>query len=217
METIQFYSCFNKHGKEDLEMGAAAIPMLAYSVYSSGQQRRAQHSAQDEARAAEERARVRQLEAEERARQTWEETAFPSEDVVAGMKEQGITELGRAKQGSYSQMASNLAARGIGPGSGLMTGGSEELEKGYLQAMGGLTSELSKWAKSPMFQMPSGGYGGYSPYIPTSYPPNTGSMLDTAFGMMMAQQMMGYGGGYKPNTMNVTWDSTSSPYYGVEF
>ena len=172
-------------------MGAAALPMLAYSVYSQGQQRRAQHSAMDEARAAEDRALQRQLDAENRARQTWEETAFPSADVVSGMKEQGAVNLAETRSGSYESMASNLAARGIGPGSGIMQGESAELEKGYMQAMGSLTSELDKFGASPMFQMPSGGYGGYSPYIAPNYYPSQGSALDTAFGMWMAQQMMG--------------------------
>lgn len=180
-------------------MGYAYAPyvaMAAYGYYTSKQAKKAEEDARNEARAAEERALQRQLEAEERARQTWEETAFPSKGVVAGMKKEGKANLARVKLGSYEQMASNLASRGMGPGSGLMVGGSEELEKGYMQAMGSLTTELDKWGESPMWQMPGGGYGGYSPYIAPTYTSGGGSALDTAFGMYMAKMMMGgYGGG----------------------
>ena len=138
----------------------------------------------------------------------WKQNAYPSGEAVTGMREQGQANLATHKAGAYQQMASNLASRGIGPGSGVMQGESEGIEKGYLEALGGFNTELTKFQHTPQFA--PGGH--ISPTnMGSTYQGGEFDMLNTAMGMMMAQQMFGGWGGGGGNTNNMGFDDEALP------
>jgi len=118
--------------------------------------------------------------------QTWQQNAFPNSALVNAQSTQNRGEIGQARLGAYQNLASNLASRGWGSGSGLMAQGGRGIESGYLQSLGKNATEMTKLKNTPMFGMPSAAYqtpvsGGTEQAL---------GGLDTALGYYMIQNML---------------------------
>lgn len=121
-----------------------------------------------------------------RSRALWQATAFPS----AAEKEAATGKLGQARQASYQSMASELASRGMGPGSGVGAQRARGIETGYGKAYAHLMSEMGK-PRWPMPGMPH--YGG--PGVGGAAVGAGTEALNEAMGYYWASQMYGGGGG----------------------
>jgi len=124
-------------------LAGKALPfaMLMASNYIQGQQ--AQKTARQTAQA---------------NQQTWQQNAYPQQAYLDAQAAQNRGELAQARLGSYQNLASNLATRGWGPGSGLMRGGAQTIESNYLKGLGKQASDITKLGATPMFGMPSQAY-----------------------------------------------------------
>ncbi len=122
------------------------------------------------------------------ARQQWQANAFPSDATVNAQAIQNRGQLGQARLGATQNVGSQLAARGFGPGSGAMAGAMGDINKGYLEGLGTMNTELTKFKNTPMFGFPQQGYA--SPTSSTwSGLGNATDMMDTAAGLMFAKSV----------------------------
>ena len=127
-------------------------------------------------------------DASREARAQWQANAFPSDSVVNAQATQNRGQLGQARLGATQNVGSQLAARGFGPGSGAMAGAMGNINKGYLEGLGSMNTELTKFKNTPMFPFPQQGYA--SPTSSTwSGLGNATDMMDTASGLMFARSI----------------------------
>ena len=113
------------------------------------------------------------------------ENAYPNQAAIDAQATENRGALGQARAGAYQNLASNLAARGFGAGSGIGYQGGADIEKGYLQSFGKMQTDLTKFKNTPQFGMPGSAY-------PTATPGGLetglgigGSMMDKAMGYYM--------------------------------
>jgi hypothetical protein len=129
----------------------ASVGSTVYSAVSSSQaQDAAEHQAKYQALAAQ--------QAQKQAQQQWQNMAYPSSAALNAQAAENRGQLGQARLGAYQNLASQLGARGFGSGSGLGTQGAANIEQGYLQSLGQMGTELTKYAATPMFGPPSSAY-----------------------------------------------------------
>jgi len=122
----------------------------------------------------------------EKADATYNAMRFPEPTAVAAQATQNRGALGQARTSSYQNLANNLAARGFGPGSGLMARGGRAIEGDYLKSLGNMATELTKFQNTPLYapqvtSVPSGTEAAYG---------KAGSLLDTASGYMMMSNLL---------------------------
>ncbi len=151
-----------------------------------------------------------QKKATEQSQQFWQQNAFPAPAAVNAAATENRGALGQARLGSYQNLASNLASRGFGSGSGLMAERAGEIESGYLQALGKQGTQMTQFANTPMFGPPSSAYstpvsGGVSAGL------GKGSdLMDTALGFYMMKNLIGGG-----KTGQTGQTGAVDPYEGV--
>jgi len=124
--------------------------------------------------------------------QIWQQNSYPQPAAVQAAAKENRGELGQARMSAYQNMASNLAQRGWGSGSGIGRAGAANIEKGYLQTLGKQATDMTKFANTPMFGMPSNAY--VNPQYVTPVSGGTESALsgmDTALGYYMMSRMLG--------------------------
>lgn len=153
-------------------LGKAIVPMAALVASNYLQGRQAQKTAQSTAG---------------QNQQIWQQNAYPQPAAVKAAATENRGELGQARLSAYQNMASNLASRGWGSGSGLGRSGAANIERGYLQALGKQATDMTKFANTPMFGMPSQAY--VSPVSGGTEQALGG--LDTALGYYMMSRMLG--------------------------
>lgn len=123
----------------------------------------------------------------------WKKTAYPT----LAEKQSAAGELGRARLGSYQNLATNLAARGFGPGSGLAGEMAGRIESGYGKAYSDMLAQMSR----PKWPAPSITGG---PYYMGAGPGAAGAgaasdWLNQAAGYYwMSKMLQGGGGGSNP-------------------
>jgi hypothetical protein len=100
--------------------------------------------------------------AQEAAMARWKDVAYPEKKAVAATERQQLDKLAQARSLSYQNLATNLAARGFGSGSGLGVGDAKDIESGYAKALGQSATELTKFKHTPLFQPPSQAYPSYT-------------------------------------------------------
>lgn len=116
----------------------------------------------------------------------WQSTAFPNQAAVDASAIQNRGALGQARLGSYQNLANQLAARGFGSGSGLGVKGASNIESGYLQGMGKMLTDLTKFQNTPSSGLPQGAY-----YQPGTTAGGAGAnTLGSALGFMQAMQWL---------------------------
>lgn len=125
------------------------------------------------------------------ARQTWQANAFPNDATVNAQATQNRGSLAQARLGATQNLTSGLATRGFGPGSGAMAGGLGNINKGYLEGLGNMNTELTKFKNTPMFPFPQQGYN-----TPTLGALGTGvgqtsGLMGDAFEFMMLEKLFG--------------------------
>ena len=160
----------------------AAIPYIPALVMAAGsgmQAYGASKSARKAAGAAQQR--------EQEARQYWEQKSRPDPRAIQAQRLQSRAGLSSAKGMMYENLAKQLAARGISPGSGLMAGEAGKLEASHLRNLGNLEAELTKTALTPMFAPP-----GYAPMgaIAPNWLSGTGGAVSDIAGTYMGMEMM---------------------------
>ena len=130
---------------------------------------------------------------EEAARQnlqTWQQTAYPSAQAVKAAEQSAKGQLGQARSASYRNLAEQMAARGFGPGSGLMAREAGQIESGYMQSLADVLSDITKFANTPQWAVPSSAYK-TATQSPLGAALGTGSnYLDTAYGYMLMNQLL---------------------------
>lgn len=158
-------------GQQAGGLAGQALPMamLMASNYMQGNQ--AQKTAQ---------------QAQQGSLNTWQQNAYPQPAAVNAAATENRGALGQARLGAYQNLASNMAARGFGSGSGIMAGGGQGIEKGYLQALGKQQTDMTKLANTPMFGMPQ---SAYPTPVSGGVEQGLGSM-DTALGYYMMLQAL---------------------------
>ena len=85
----------------------------------------------------------------------YSQLSLPSGAAVGAAGEQNRGQLGQARLSAYQNLATNLAARGFGAGSGLGVKAAGDIESGYLKSLGEMATELTKFANTRQFG-PSG-------------------------------------------------------------
>ena len=125
----------------------------------------------------------------------WQANAYPNKAALDATAAENRGQLGQARSGAYRNLASQMAARGFGSGSGLMAEKAGDIERGYLGAMGKQASDLTKLANTPMFGPPSGAYSSPMSGALSSGIGQGGGLLDQYLGYYMINNMFGGGGG----------------------
>ena len=104
-----------------------------------------------------ERGRAERTRTRRHAQERWQATAYPT----AAEKQTARGQLGQAKLGAYQTLASELATRGFGPGSGYAAGRAGGLEGAYGRARAGMEAEMLKPRWRPPTGMEYAGPGGF--------------------------------------------------------
>jgi len=179
----------------------AAVGTTAYSGISSHQQKVEAHK---EAR-------------EERARSAaqWEELSKPNPAALEAAATQNRGQLAQARLGSYQNLASNLASRGFGAGSGIGYGAAQNIEQGYLQGLGQSSTELTKFGLTPQFAPPSGVYAspGVTPTAGGAMAGTGANLLGSAYGWTMMKNLFGN----QTPTINLNYPYTTTNPYGISY
>jgi len=129
--------------------------------------------------------------------------SLPSATAVGAQAKENRGQLAQARLGSYNNLIGNLAGRGFGSGSGLGIEGASNIESGYLQSLGKMTTDLLKFRNTRQFA-PHGNMfatpvtGGTEAGIGKA-----GNLLDTVLGYTMMNSIM------NPNTKNSNGDTSS--------
>ncbi len=167
----------------------------------------------NQAEASENRARretnLAASQAQAKSEALYRELSKPNEAAIAASATENRGALGQARAGAYKNLASELASKGFGSGSGLGVQGASNIESGYLQSLGKQQTELTKYANTPFFGPPSAVYPTGQNYSPTTGAASAGlgvgsSMLDKALGYTMMKNL--YGGGGKTSTYKSPYD-----------
>lgn len=127
------------------------------------------------------------------AEDKWRDTAYPNKAAVNAQATQNRGQLGQARLGATQNLFSNLASRGFASGSGLGAAGMSGINRGYLQGLGNMMTELTKFKNTPMWGPPSAMYPQTGPW--ESGFNTLSSMMNQGMGFMMMKNMMGGTGG----------------------
>ncbi len=136
-------------------------------------------------------AKVSANSAAREARQQWQANAFPSDATVNAQATQNRGQLGQARLGATQNVGSQLAARGFGPSSGAMAGAMGDINKGYLEGLGSMNTELTKFKNTPMFGFPQQGYGTPSLGALGTGVGQASGLMGDAFEFMMLEKLFG--------------------------
>lgn len=120
----------------------------------------------------------------------WQRSAYPSTTAVEATGTQQRGQLGQARLQAYQNLASNLAARGFGPGSGLMAERAGDIERGYLQSLGEMATELTKFKHTPMFGLPSAAYPQVTTGAAEAGLGKASDLMDTAMGFILMKDIL---------------------------
>ena len=180
-----------------------AVAGVAASMYQSSQQQASAEKAQKANILQQQQTQAANIATQQQiqpqALEQWKSLAYPSASYLSAQAQQNMGALGQAKLGSYQNLASTLAAKGFGAGSGLMAAGGAGIEKSYLQALGQQASELTKLGATPMFGPPSQAFATPIYQTPIYKTPVSGTIesgMGTASGML--EKALGY---YQTQTM----------------
>jgi len=124
---------------------------------------------------------------------TWQQSAYPQSGAVNAMTKQLRGNLGEARLQSTQNMANQLAARGIGAGSGLMAGKQGDIESAYLKGLGSGITDIQKFANTAQFAPPSQAYYTPTPQAAGGLEAATGqagSLFDTYYGYTQMQKLI---------------------------
>ena len=187
---------------------AQALPILlpiilsaattAYSGISAHQQKVEAHKEAREQRAA------------------WQAMSKPDPGALEAAATQNRGQLAQARLGSYQNLASNLAARGFGSGSGLAVGEAQNIERGYLQRIGQSATELTKFGLTPQFAPPGGAFGATGQIGAGGAMAGTGAnLLGSAYGWTMMKNLLG---NQTPTiNLNYPYQNTTTNPYGISY
>jgi hypothetical protein len=133
------------------------------------------------------------LNASQQNQQTWQQNAYPQAGAVNAMNKQLRGSLGEARLQSTQNMANQLAARGIGAGSGMMGQRQGDIEQAYLKGLGSGITDIQKFANTAQYPMPGVGY--YSPQLQAAGGAETAtgqasSLFDTYYGYTQMQKLI---------------------------
>jgi len=149
--------------------------------------------------------------AAESAQQAWARMSKPSSEAVSAAATENRGALAQGRLGAYSNLMSNLAARGFGSGSGLMARGAGNIERGYLQGLGESTQKLTQWANTPMFGPPSAAYAKSVPGGLESAFGKSSNLLDSAMGLFSILNL-GKGGDTGSYGPSASWNPMLGRY-----
>jgi len=161
-------------------MGAASMGMQAYQAR--------------EAQKAQQEMWNQQQQAAQQNMKQWQKMAYPSGAAVKSAGQSLKGQLGQARIGAYQNLSDQMAARGFGPGSGLMARGAGQIESGYMKSLADALTDLTKYATTAQF--PPTGSAYYSGPTQTTQTPIGAIMgagsnyLDTAYGFMLMNQLL---------------------------
>ena len=159
------------------------------------------------------RAKDRAEGARQQSLAMWDKYSKPDPSVLEAQAKQNRGQLGQARLGAYKNLASSLAARAFGSGSGLGIEGAGNIESGYLRGLAQSQTDQTKFAGTRQFGMPESAYGVSVPGGIESGLGQMGGILDTALGMFMANKLLGGGG--VPTTTPPTAPPTQADPYGL--
>lgn len=133
------------------------------------------------------------LNASKQNQQTWQQNAYPQAGAVNAMNTQLRSGLGQARLQSTQNMTNQLAARGIGAGSGYMAQRQGDIESAYLKGLGSGLTDIQKFANTAQFGMPGAAY--YSPQGAQtsgleSATGQAGSLFDTYYGYNQMRKLI---------------------------
>ena len=175
-----------------------AVATTAYSGISSHQK---EVSAHKEAR-------------QQRAR--WAEMSKPDPGALEAAATQSRGQLAQARLGSYQNLASNLAARGFGAGSGLAAGGAQDIERGYLQSLGQMGTELTKFGLTSQFAPPGGAFGATGQLGAAGAAAGTGAnLMGSAYGWSMMKNL--YGNQIPSVNLNYPYQNPAANPYTINY
>ena len=129
---------------------------------------------------------------QKKAMATWQQTAYPSPTAVGAEESNLMAKAAQQRLGATKNIASELAGRGFGSGSGLMAERVMGINQDYLGRISDISTQMAKLRTAgPFWGPPSAAYG-----IPTSGALEAGmgkgsSMLDTAMGFYMMKNLFG--------------------------
>jgi len=124
-------------------------------------------------------------EAQERATDVWQDTAFPDPALVKSKRDAGIAEINRRSMMGERALAESMAARGI-TGGGVFQQSEYEREMDRQRMIAQLSSQLTQFQHTPYAPPP----------IMTNYPnmPTVMQQPYTTFGQRMASTTEGLAG-----------------------
>jgi len=147
-------------------------------------------------------AKEKEKKAAQRAQQgtldIWKQTAYPNQAAVNAAATENRGALGQTRMGAYQNLASNLAGRGFGSGSGMGLKGASNIENAYLQTIGKMNTDLTKFSNTPQWQPPGGAYPTAASSLGYGYGALTESndLIEAALGYAAMMAMLGgFGGG----------------------
>jgi len=131
--------------------------------------------------------------------QAWRQNAFPSGATVNAMNQTARGNIGQARVGAYQNLGNELAARGFGPGSGIMAKGAGQIEGNYMKTLADSLSSITQFANTPQFGMPQGAFAQPTTGAMGGAVNQAGGLLDTAYGYRLMSDMLAkLGGTNKP-------------------
>ncbi len=133
------------------------------------------------------------LNAANQNQKTWQQNAYPQAGAVNAMNTQLRGNLGQARLQSTQNMSNQLAARGIGAGSGYMAQRQGDIESAYLKGLGSGLTDIQKFANTAQFAPPSSSY--YTPTASAAGGTETmagqaSSLFDTYYGYQQMQKLI---------------------------
>jgi len=132
----------------------------------------------------------------------WQQTAFPSveeQQTAAG-------KLGQARLGSYQNLASTMASRGFGPGSGYAYKLASDLERGYGQSYADMLARMQQ----PKYPPPGG--MGYAPQATGDWTQAATGSINQALGYYYMSQMLQ---GMQPGMTGGYYGLSTMPFFGL--
>jgi hypothetical protein len=128
--------------------------------------------------------------AQERATETWEESAFPKEELIESKKVMSTADINQRSQMAQKAFMDSMSARGI-TGGGQLAQGLAEIERGRQQQIAAMASDLTQFGLTPysappvMTDYPGMAYPQVQPY--STFGQNmadiTGGLTGTVGGM----------------------------------
>lgn len=123
-------------------------------------------------------------------RAAWSSMSKPSMAALEATARGERGQLGQARSGAYRNLASNLASRGWGSGSGLGASGAAQIEGSYMRSLAQLANNMVKQANTPMWAPPGSAYTKSTPGMGEAGAAKAGGFMDTALGYQMMMKML---------------------------